>query len=179
MTGVRTCALPIYPGIKPDIAALAKGLGGGFPIGACLATKEAAKGMTAGAHGSPFGGNPLAAAVGGAVLDVVLDPDFLAHVSQMGRELRQQLMSLKTQFPTIIAEVRGEGLMFGLKTSVPNSDFVLAAREEKLLSVLAGDNVVRLLPPLIIDETHIQEASARLTNACARLSGTVKELGAA
>jgi acetylornithine/N-succinyldiaminopimelate aminotransferase len=135
--------------------------------------------MTAGAHGSTFGGNPLAAAVGGAVLDIVLDPGFLAHVSQMGRQLRQQLMGLKAQFPTIIAEVRGEGLMFGLKTSVANSDFALAAREEKLLSVLAGDNVVRLLPPLIIDESHILDASMRLRNACARLSRTAKELGAA
>jgi acetylornithine/N-succinyldiaminopimelate aminotransferase len=168
-----------HAGIKPDIVALAKGLGGGFPIGACLATKEAAKGMTAGAHGSTFGGNPLAAAVGGAVLDIVLDPGFLAHVSQMGRQLRQQLMGLKAQFPTIIAEVRGEGLMFGLKTCVANSDFALAAREEKLLSVLAGDNVVRLLPPLIIDESHILDASMRLRNACARLSRTAKELGAA
>jgi acetylornithine/N-succinyldiaminopimelate aminotransferase len=168
-----------HAGIKPDIVALAKGLGGGFPIGACLATKEAAQGMTAGAHGSTFGGNPLAAAVGGAVLDIVLDPGFLAHVSQMGRQLRQQLMGLKAQFPTIIAEVRGEGLMFGLKTCVANSDFALAAREEKLLSVLAGDNVVRLLPPLIIDESHILDASMRLRNACARLSRTAKELGAA
>ncbi len=168
-----------HAGIKPDIVALAKGLGGGFPIGACLATQEAAKGMMAGAHGSTFGGNPLAAAVGGAVLDVVLDPDFLAHVSEMSRQLRQQLMSLKAQFPSIIAEVRGKGLMLGLKTFVPNGDFALAAREEKLLSVLAGDNVVRLLPPLIIDETHIFDASMRLTAACARLSNAANKLGAA
>ena len=158
-----------HAGVKPDIVALAKGLGGGFPIGACLATKEAAKGMIAGAHGSTFGGNPLAASIGGGVLDVVLSEGFLPHVAQMGNKLRQSLLSLKEKFPDLITEIRGEGLMFGIKLSVPNGEFVIAAREEKLLSVLAGDNVVRLLPPLVIDETHIVEACNRLEGACVRL----------
>jgi len=158
-----------HAGVKPDIVALAKGLGGGFPIGACLATKEAAKGMIAGAHGSTFGGNPLAASIGGGVLDVVLSEGFLPHVAQMGNKLRQSLLSLKEKFPDLITEIRGEGLMFGIKLSVPNGEFVIAAREEKLLSVLAGDNVVRLLPPLVIDETHIVEACNRLEAACVRL----------
>ena len=109
-----------HAGVKPDIVALAKGLGGGFPIGACLATKEAAKGMIAGAHGSTFGGNPLAASIGGGVLDVVLSEGFLPHVAQMGNKLRQSLLSLKEKFPDLITEIRGEGLMFGIKLSVPN-----------------------------------------------------------
>ncbi len=156
-------------GVTPDIVALAKGLGGGFPIGACLATEEAAKGMTLGAHGSTFGGNPLATSVGAAVLDVVLAPGFLERVARLGPLLRQRLAQIEDQHPAIIESIRGEGLMFGLKTRVPNTDFVAAARAEKLLTIPAGDNVVRLLPPLIIDEQHIAEAARRLGAACARL----------
>src|SRR5208337_2672612 len=144
-------------GVSPDIAALAKGLGGGFPIGACLATKEAAKGMTLGAHGSTFGGNPLAASVANAVLDVVLEKGFLERVNRLEPVLRQQLAQLEDEHPQIIESLRGEGLMFGLKTRVPNLDFLKAAREAGILLVAAGDNVVRLLPPLIIDESHIAE----------------------
>ncbi len=159
-----------HAGVTPDIAALAKGLGGGFPIGACLATREAAKGMTLGTHGSTFGGNPLATAVGGAVLDIVLADGFLAHVSRLGGLLRQRLAELEDRFPSIIETVRGEGLMFGIKTRIANDEFAAAARAEKLLTVLAGDNVVRLLPPLIITESDIHEAARRLEAACARLA---------
>jgi acetylornithine/N-succinyldiaminopimelate aminotransferase len=167
-----------HAGVTPDIVALAKGLGGGFPIGACLATREAAKGMTAGTHGSTFGGNPLATAIGGAVLDVVLDEGFLDRVAGLGGLLRQRLAELEDRYPAIIETSRGEGLMFGVKTRIPNGDFAAAARAEGLLTVLAGDNVVRLLPPLIIDENHIAEAMQRLDRACARLSATL-QLGAA
>ena len=156
-------------GVSPDIAALAKGLGGGFPIGACLATEEAAKGMTLGAHGSTFGGNPLATSVGAAVLDVVLAPGFLERVARLGPALRQSLAQIEDQYPSIIESVRGEGLMFGIKTRVPNTEFAATALKEKLLTIPAGDNVVRLLPPLIIDEQEIAEAARRLGDACARL----------
>jgi acetylornithine/N-succinyldiaminopimelate aminotransferase len=156
-------------GVAPDIAALAKGLGGGFPIGACLATKEAAKGMTLGAHGSTFGGNPLAASVANAVLDVVLEKGFLERVNRLEPVLRQQLAGLQDEYPQIIDSLRGEGLMFGLKTRVPNLEFLKAGREAGILLVAAGDNVVRLLPPLIIDESHIAEALKRLRAACLSL----------
>ncbi|QGM96929.1 aspartate aminotransferase family protein [Methylocystis parvus] len=168
-----------HAGVAPDVVALAKGLGGGFPIGACLATSEAAKGMTLGTHGSTFGGNPLATAVGGAVLDVVLSEGFLPRVAALGSLLRQRLAELEDRYPKIIETARGEGLMFGVKTRVPNGDFAAAARAEGLLTVLAGDNVVRLLPPLIIDEGHISEAVSRLDKACARLAAPAKQLGAA
>jgi acetylornithine/N-succinyldiaminopimelate aminotransferase len=153
-------------GVAPDIAAMAKGLGGGFPIGACLATAEAAKGMTVGAHGSTFGGNPLAASVANAVLDVVLAPGFLQRVARLGPKLRQRLAELEDRHPQVIAEVRGEGLMYGLKTRVGNLEFMAAARRAGLLTVAASENVVRLLPPLIIDEEHIAEAAQRLDAAC-------------
>ncbi len=156
-------------GVSPDIVALAKGLGGGFPIGACLATEAAAKGMTLGAHGSTFGGNPLATSVGAAVLDVVLAPGFLERVARLGPVLRQHLAQIEDQHPSIIESVRGEGLMFGIKTRVANTEFATAALKEKLLTIPAGDNVVRLLPPLIIDEQEIAEAARRLGDACARL----------
>ncbi len=168
-----------HAGVTPDVVALAKGLGGGFPLGACLATREAAKGMTLGTHGSTFGGNPLATAVGGAVLDVVLSEGFLARVASLGGLLRQRLAELHDRHPRVIEAVRGEGLMFGLKTRVPNGDLAAAARAEGLLTVLAGDNVVRLLPPLIIDESHISEACNRLDRACARLAAPAEPLGAA
>ena len=168
-----------HAGVTPDIVALAKGLGGGFPIGACLATREAAKGMTVGTHGSTFGGNPLATAIGGAVLDVVLSEGFLQRVSRLGALLRQRLAELEDRYPDVIEEIRGEGLMFGVKTRTPNGDFAAAARAEGLLTVLAGDNVVRLLPPLVIDESDIAEAAKRLSAACARLTAPVEKAGAA
>jgi acetylornithine/N-succinyldiaminopimelate aminotransferase len=156
-------------GIHPDIMAVAKGIGSGFPMGVCLATTDAAKGMTSGTHGSTFGGNPLAMSVGNAVLDIVLAPGFLERVQRMGLLLTQRLAELADRHPSIIAEIRGAGLMVGLKTKVPNNDLVTAARREKLLTIPAGDNVVRLLPPLIVDAAVVSEAVQRLDAACIRL----------
>jgi acetylornithine/N-succinyldiaminopimelate aminotransferase len=158
-----------WAGITPDIMAVAKGLGGGFPVGACLTTEAAGAAMTAGSHGSTFGGNPLAMAVGNGVLDVMLAPGFLDHVAAMGLRLKQRLAALKDEHHTIIEEVRGKGLMLGLKCKVPNLDLVQALREQHMLTVQAGDNVVRLLPPLIVDETEINAASAKLDAACVAL----------
>lgn len=156
-------------GIEPDIMAIAKALGGGFPVGACLATEEAARGMTAGTHGSTFGGNPLAMAVANAVMDLALDENFLPHVNMLGLKLRQKLAMLADRYPRIVESVRGEGLMLGLKCKVTNTDLVAALRDEKMLTVGAGDNVVRLLPPLVIDESHLDEAIEKLLTACGKL----------
>ncbi|WP_439923241.1 aspartate aminotransferase family protein [Nitrobacter sp. JJSN] len=157
-------------GVAPDVMSLAKALGGGFPIGACLATAEAASGMTPGSHGSTFGGNPLAVAVANAVLDVMLEPGFFERTRRMSLLLKQKLASVVDRHPDVLSEVRGEGLLIGLKAVVPSSDLVSALREEKLLTVGAGENVVRLLPPLIIGEAEIEESVRRLERACARLS---------
>ncbi|HEX2510967.1 MAG TPA: aspartate aminotransferase family protein [Xanthobacteraceae bacterium] len=153
-------------GVLPDIMAIAKGIGGGFPLGACLGTAEAAKGMTVGTHGSTYGGNPLATALGNAILDVTLAPGFLDHVQRIGLLFKQRLAELKDRHPAVIAEVRGEGLLIGLRTIVPNAKLVDAMRAEKILAPAAGDNVVRLLPPLIAGEAEISEAMARLEKAC-------------
>jgi acetylornithine/N-succinyldiaminopimelate aminotransferase len=166
-----------YAGIEPDIMALAKGLGGGFPVGACLATAEAAKGMTAGSHGSTFGGNPLAMAAGNAVLDVVLAPGFLDRVRRNVLLLKQRTAALKDRHPDVIAEVRGEGLLVGLRTTIPNGQVVDALRAEKLLTVAAGDNVVRLLPPLIVSDMEISDAVERIDRACAKLAPAEGEPG--
>jgi acetylornithine/N-succinyldiaminopimelate aminotransferase len=157
-------------GITPDIMALAKALGGGFPVGACLATAEAAKGMTVGTHGSTFGGNPLAMAVGNAVLDVVLSDGFLDNVRKTSILFKQRLAELKDRYPSVISEVRGEGLLIGLRAVVPQGDLVNELRAEKLLTVAAGDNVVRLLPPLIAGENEVSEAIGMIDRACARLA---------
>jgi acetylornithine/N-succinyldiaminopimelate aminotransferase len=169
-------------GVTPDVMGLAKGLGAGFPIGAVLATTEAAKGMTPGTHGSTFGGNPLAVAAGNAVLDVVTKPGFLDHVRQMALLFRQRLAEIKDRHPQVIAEVRGEGLLIGLKSQVPNGELIDAMRAEKLLSVGAGDNVARLVPPLVVTEAEVGEAMARLDRACTAIEATLKaprEQGAA
>ncbi len=158
-----------HAGIAPDILAAAKGLGGGFPVGACLATEHAARGMTVGTHGSTFGGNPLAMAVGNAVLDIVLAPEFLAHVRQTGLRLRQQLAGIIDAHPGMIEEVRGEGLMLGLKCAVPTADVVSALRAQHMLAVGAGENVIRLVPPLNIGEDEVREACARLDAALTSL----------
>jgi acetylornithine/N-succinyldiaminopimelate aminotransferase len=157
-----------WAGITPDVMAVAKGLGGGFPIGAVLATREAAKGMVAGTHGSTFGGNPLAVAVAGVVLDVLLEPGFLEHVQAMALRFKQQLAALKDAHPGLIEEVRGSGLLTGLKLKPPMGEVINAAADEKLLTVGAGDNVVRLLPPLNVTEDELAEAVARLDRALAR-----------
>jgi acetylornithine/N-succinyldiaminopimelate aminotransferase len=158
-------------GITPDVMSLAKALGGGFPIGACLATAEAAEGMAPGSHGSTFGGNPLAVAAANAVLDVMLKPGFFEHAQKMSLLLKQKLASVVDRHPGVLSEVRGEGLLIGLKAVVPSGDLVNALRGEKLLTVGAGENVVRLLPPLIVNEAEIGEAVARLERACVALSG--------
>jgi acetylornithine/N-succinyldiaminopimelate aminotransferase len=172
-TGIgRTGELFAYErcGIIPDIMALAKALGGGFPLGACLATTEAAKGMTVGTHGSTFGGNPLAMAVAGAVLDVVLADGFLQRVQRIALVLKQKLAELKDRYPAVIAEIRGEGLLVGLRGVVPSSELVDELRAEKMITAAAGDNVVRLLPPLIVSEEEIADAIARIDRVCARIA---------
>ena len=157
-------------GVAPDVMAVAKALGGGFPIGACLATHEAGKGMTTGTHGSTFGGNPLAMSVANAVLDVMLAPGFCDRVRKAGLLLKQRLAEIKDRHPSVVAEVRGEGLLIGLRAVVPAGELVDALRAEKMITVAAGDNVVRLLPPLIVGEQEIAEGVARLDRACALLS---------
>ena len=155
-----------WAGITPDIMAIAKGIGGGFPLGACLATEKAAVGMTAGSHGSTFGGNPLATAVGNAVLDVVMADGFLDSVQQRALSLKQKLAGLKDAHPTIIDDIRGAGLMIGIKCKVPNTELQSAAMDEHLLTIGAGDNVVRLLPPLVVTDADIAEAVDKLDRAC-------------
>jgi acetylornithine/N-succinyldiaminopimelate aminotransferase len=158
-------------GVTPDVMSLAKALGGGFPIGACLATAEAASGMTPGSHGSTFGGNPLAVAAANAVLDVMLKPGFFDHVQQMSLLLKQKLASVVDRYPQVLSEVRGEGLLVGVKAVIPSADLVNALRDQKLLTVGAGDNVVRFLAPLIVSESEIEESVQRLERACVALSG--------
>ena len=156
-----------WAGVTPDVMAVAKGIGGGFPLGACLASEKAAVGMTAGTHGSTYGGNPLAMAVGNAVLDVLEGPGFLEGVDKVSRRLWARLTDLVDRHPKVLAEVRGAGLMLGLKCHVPNTDLIAALRERRMLTVGAAENVIRLLPPLIINEGHIDEALDTLEAACA------------
>src|SRR5687767_3295287 len=151
-----------WAGAPPDIMAIAKGIGGGFPLGACLATRAASEGMTTGTHGTTFGGNPLAMAVGNAVLDIVLAADFLDRVRQTGLRLKQKLASVIDAHPAIVEEIRGEGLMLGIKCLLSNAEVAAALRGEGLLLVPAGDNVLRLLPPLIIGDAEVDEAIRRL-----------------
>jgi acetylornithine/N-succinyldiaminopimelate aminotransferase len=158
-------------GVTPDVMSLAKALGGGFPIGACLATADAAAGMSPGSHGSTFGGNPLAVAAANAVLDVMLKPGFFEHVQKMSLLLKQKLASVIDRHPDVISEVRGEGLLIGVKAVVPSGDLVAALREQKLLTVGAGENVVRFLPPLIVTEAEIEQSVTSLELACIALSG--------
>ena len=162
-----------HAGITPDVLATAKGIGGGFPLGAFMATRKAAEGMVVGTHGTTYGGNPLAMACGNAVLDVVLAPGFLEAVARKGLVLRQRLAALKDAHPEIIAEIRGEGMMLGIRTHVLNSDFAVAARAEHMLVIPAGDNVVRLLPPLIAEEAEFTEALTRLEKTCQRLEAAL------
>ena len=163
-----------WSGAAPDIMAIAKGLGGGFPVGACLATHKAASGMTVGLHGTTFGGNPLAMAVAEATLDIVADEKFLAHVREVALYARQKLSCLLDSHPGIIETVRGEGLMLGLKLKVPPADMVNALREIGLLTAAAGDNVVRLLPPLIITNADVDEACAAIETVCNNMAAKAK-----
>jgi acetylornithine/N-succinyldiaminopimelate aminotransferase len=157
--------------VTPDILATAKGLGGGFPIGACLATTEAAKGMVAGSHGSTFGGNPMACAVANAVLDVVLEPGFLDRVEDLGGYLGQKLGALVARHPDVLDGVHGIGLIRGIRCKVPAADLVAGLRQRHVLTVGAGDNQVRLLPPLTVSEDEIDEAVAAFDAACAAMAG--------
>ncbi|MEO0411669.1 MAG: aspartate aminotransferase family protein [Pseudomonadota bacterium] len=158
-------------GVSPDVMALAKGLGGGFPLGACLATSDACAGMGPGSHGSTFGGNPLGVAVANAVLDVIDTPAFLKDVEQKGTFMRQLLTALQLDCPTVIKEVRGKGLMLGLKLGTPNTAFVEQCRDAGLLLVPAGDNVVRLLPPLIVEEAQMRAAADIIAKVAAQATG--------
>ncbi|MFP4328103.1 MAG: aspartate aminotransferase family protein [Paracoccaceae bacterium] len=160
-----------WAGVAPDIMMVAKGIGGGFPLGAVLATERAASGMTAGTHGSTYGGNPLAMAVGNAMLDVVLEPAFLARVSEAAGRMRQGLERIVGMHPEVVESVRGEGLLLGLKCRAPAGEVVAKARDAGLLLVPAGDNVVRVLPPLIVTDAEIDEGVSRLEAACAALAG--------
>jgi len=159
-----------WAGVEPEIMMVAKGIGGGFPLGAVLATEEAASGMTAGTHGSTYGGNPLACAVGCAVMDHVADPAFLAEVNRKAARLRQGLEGLVGAHPDVFEEVRGTGLMLGLRCKVTNMDVVTAGYAEQVITVPAADNVVRLLPPLTLSDDDIAEALARLERAAQSLS---------
>jgi len=158
-----------WAGITPDIMAVAKGIGGGFPLGACLATEAAAAGMTVGTHGTTYGGNPLACAVGCAVMDVMTEPGFLDHVSRVAGRFRQGLEGLVAAHPDVFESVRGEGLMLGLTCKATNTDVVKAGYAAHVLTVPAGGNVVRLLPPLTLTEAEAEEGLARLDRAAAAL----------
>ncbi|WP_309087652.1 aspartate aminotransferase family protein [Phenylobacterium sp.] len=151
---------------NPDIMAVAKALGGGFPVGACLATAEAAKGMTPGSHGSTYGGNPLAMAVGLASVEELVKPELLAHVREVAGYFSQQLSGLKDRFPEVVLDIRGKGLLIGVKLATPNREFMQHARDEKLLIAGGGDNCVRLLPPLTLSLEEAREAIAKLERAC-------------
>ncbi|HXZ02719.1 MAG TPA: aspartate aminotransferase family protein [Stellaceae bacterium] len=157
-----------WEGVPPDVLATAKALGGGFPVGACLVTERAAIGMTPGTHGSTFGGNPLAMAVADAVLDVMLAPGFFERVDRMAGLLRRRLETLVGRYPEIFAEVRGKGLLAGVKCVVPNTDMVERLRNNGLLVAGAGENVVRLLPPLVVTEGHIEEAMSIIDGVARR-----------
>jgi len=154
-----------WAGITPDIMMVAKGIGGGFPLGAVLATEKAASGMGLGTHGSTYGGNPLACAVGNAVMDIVADPDFLAEVNRLSSLLRQKLEGLVAAYPQVFEGVRGSGLMLGLKCVVPVGDVVKAGYAAELITVPAADNVLRMLPPLNLTDTDVAEAITRLETA--------------
>ena len=171
-TGVgRTGKLWAYEwsGVAPDVISSAKALGGGFPIGACLATEKAAKGIVPGTHGSTFGGNPLAAACANAVLDVLPEDGFLANVVKLGNLVNDELKRIVSDHPNVIESVRGTGMMWGMKCVVPNGDLVAKAFDHGLLTVPAGENVVRFLPPLIVTEEHIHEAVVIIDACCKEL----------
>lgn len=162
-----------HAGVTPDIMAIAKGIGGGFPLGACLATEAAASGMVAGSHGSTYGGNPMACAVGIAVLNEISGAGFLDHVSRVSGHLRQRLEGLVASHGDVFAEVRGRGLMLGVVCKVPNMDVVNAGYETQVLTVPGGDNVIRILPPLTITEAEIDDAIARLDQAATAIEKTL------
>jgi acetylornithine/N-succinyldiaminopimelate aminotransferase len=156
-------------GITPDIMTVAKALGGGFPVGAVLATAEAAKGMTVGTHGTTYGGNPLAMAVGNEAVDMILEPGFLDHVNKIANYLHQQLGGLTASHPDVFENVRGQGLMIGLKMRTDASAFIAQARANGLIVLPAGDNVVRLLPPLTLSEEEARQGVELLNKTASQL----------
>jgi acetylornithine/N-succinyldiaminopimelate aminotransferase len=162
-----------WSGIEPDIMGIAKGIGGGFPLGACLATEKAASGMVAGSHGSTYGGNPLACAVGGAVMDIVSTDAFLGEVTAKAGRLRQRLEGLVASHPDVFVTVRGVGLMLGIECKVTNLDVVNAGYDQQILTVPGGANVIRLLPPLNISNDEIDEAVARLDKAATAIEANL------
>ena len=155
-----------WSGIKPDIVPIAKAIGGGFPIGACLVNKKAGSGMKPGSHGSTFGGNPLAMSVGNAVLDIILQKGFLSNVIALGKYFEGELLKLKEKFPDIIEDIRGKGLLKGVKLKVDNLTFMNLLFENKLLVVKASENVIRLLPPLIVNKSEIDESISIIHKTC-------------
>jgi len=157
-------------GIVPDIVPIAKGIGGGFPLGACLVTKKVSVGMTAGSHGSTFGGNPLAMAVGNAVLDVIFEKGFLENVKKKGKYFDQGLNKIKIKYPKIIEEVRGIGLIKGIKILVDNVEFIKKLMNHKMLTVKAEENVIRLFPPLIVQNQELDEALNKIEKVCKEMS---------
>ncbi len=157
-------------GIVPDIVPIAKGIGGGFPIGACLLTKKVSVGMTPGTHGSTFGGNPLAMSIGNAVLDIILEKDFLKNVKQKGEYFFSKLNKIKKKYPKLVQEIRGAGLMIGLKIAIDNNKFMKKLIDNKMLTVKAEENVIRLFPPLIVSSSEIDEAINKIEIACKDLS---------
>jgi len=157
-------------GIVPDIVPIAKGIGGGFPLGACLVTKKVSVGMTPGTHGSTFGGNPLAMAVGNAVLDIIFEKDFLKNVKKKGEYFDQGLKKIKDKYPRIIGEIRGVGLIKGLKMLVDNTKFIKKLMNQKMLTVKAEENVIRLFPPLIVNNKELDEATNKIEKVCEEMS---------
>ena len=157
-------------GITPDIVPIAKGIGGGFPLGACLVTKKVSVGMTAGTHGSTFGGNPLAMSVGNAVLDTILKKGFLEDVKKKGKYFDEGLNKVKKKYPKIIGEIRGIGLIKGLKVLVDNVEFIKKLMNHKILTVKAEENVIRLFPPLIVQQKELDEAISKIEKVCEELS---------
>ena len=157
-------------GITPDIVPIAKGIGGGFPLCACLVNKKVSVGMTPGTHGSTFGGNPLAMSVGNAVLDVIFEKNFLKNVKQKGEYFDQGLKKIKNKYPNIIKEIRGVGLIKGLKMIVDNNEFIKKLIDQKMLTIKAEENVIRLFPPLIVNNTELDEAIGKIEQACKEMS---------
>jgi len=157
-------------GITPDIVPIAKGIGGGFPLGACLVTKKVSAGMTPGTHGSTFGGNPLAMSVGNAVLDVILEKDFLKNVKKKGEYFDNALKKIKKKYPKIIGEIRGVGLIKGLKMLVDNVEFMKKLMDHKMLTVKAEENVIRLFPPLIVKNKELDEAANKIEKVCEEMN---------
>ena len=157
-------------GVIPDIVPIAKGIGGGFPLGACLVTKKVSVGMTPGTHGSTFGGNPLAMAVGNAVLDIIFGKDFLENVKEKGKYFDQGLKKIKDKYPRIIGEIRGVGLIKGLKMLVDNTKFMKKLMNQKMLTVKAEENVIRLFPPLIVNNKELDEATNKIEKVCEEMS---------